>query len=398
VAYLASVPESSKGTTVIRSAWKRSVIGGLIIAIALAGCTAQEPEEEVEEAAPVVEVPEAEEVVPDAPRHPLTGIEVQEGSVVGPVIMAKIDHENRPYLNLHRADIVWQQMIPETGTRFLAVWHSDMPEKVSYVRSLRPHDYSMASPFGGILASTGLAQVVVDFKEALDRAGVKNFVWDYRGFDGSADFWSTSAKPYSRASSVEFSARDAATRFSELAPPQQYFNYVSQVEETTATLKGDSLSELTVFFGATKTNNYTASKWVWNQSDGVFNKVFLNGDPVLSDSVQWTSGQTCGECVPLSATNIVVISVEHDAIVGQPTARFTTGATGPAWIATGGKILKVNWESGAVGVPLQFTDRDGEPVTLAPGKTWILVYPGDASTATGLTSKGWDGAGSIDIK
>ena len=372
-----------------RSAWKRGVVGGLIAALALAGCTAQELEPEVDEATPVVEEPE--EVIPEVPRHPLTGFEVAEGSVTGPAVMAKIDHENRPYVNLHRADIVWQQLIPQNGTRFLAIWHSDVPESVSYVRSFRPHDYTMAAPFGGILASTGLFSGVVPFLQALDEAGVKNVVWDYRGPD-DRDLWRNTGKPYAAASSIEFAATAAQEQFASLAPPAQYFQYVSDLAETSAVMNGQSATSITVHFGESKTNNYTTSKWEWDVVEGVYKKVFINGEPVLSDNVDWVSGQQCGECVQLHAHNLVVLRVPHDDSVGQPTARFVAGDDGRAYVSTGGKTLEATWQSGAVGEPIRIFDEAGDEVKLLPGKTWVLVFPSSRSTAQ---TAGWNGPGSF---
>ena len=373
----------------IRSAWKRGVVGGVIVALALAGCTAQEPEPEVEEAAPVVEVPE--EAIPEVPRHPLTGFEVAEGSVTGPAVMAKIDHENRPYVNLHRADIVWQQLIPQNGTRFLAIWHSDMPETVSYVRSFRPHDYTMAAPYGGILASTGLFSGVLPFLDALDQAGVRNVVWDYRGPD-DRDLWRNTGKPYLAASSIEFASAAAQEQFSTLAPPRQYFQYVSDLADTSAMVSGESATSITVHFGESKTNNYTTSKWEWDPVDSAYKKVFINGEPVYSDNVDWVSGQQCGDCVQLFAHNLVVLRVPHDDSVGQPTARFVAGDDGRAFVSSGGKTLKATWRSGLVGEPIQLLDEEGNPVKLVPGKTWVLVFPSSRSTAQ---TAGWNGPGSF---
>ena len=372
----------------IRSALKRGVIGGLIAALTLAGCTAQPSEPEIEESEPSIEIPE---VLPEIPRHPLTGFPVEEGSVSGPAVMAKIDHENRPYVNLHRADIVWQQLIPQNGTRFLAIWHSDVPETVSYVRSFRPHDYTMAAPYGGILASTGLFSGVVPFLEALDLAGVKNVVWDYRGPD-DRDLWRNTGKPYAAASSIEFAAAAAQDQFSTLAPPVQYFHYVSDLADTSAMMAGQSATSITVHFGETKTNNYTTSKWEWDAAEAVYKKVFINGEPVLSDSVDWTSGQSCGECVQLTADNLVVLRVPHDDAAGQPTARFVAGDDGRAYISTGGKTLQATWQSGAIGEPIRLFDEAGDVVTLLPGKTWVLVFPSSRSTAK---TAGWDGQGSF---
>ncbi len=67
---------------------------GVIAALTLTGCARADEEIQVDESEPVAE--ETQEEVVDVPRHPLTGVEVAEGSVTGPAIMAKIDHENRP--------------------------------------------------------------------------------------------------------------------------------------------------------------------------------------------------------------------------------------------------------------------------------------------------------------
>jgi len=377
---------------VMQSTWKKTVVVSLFSALILAGCVAQEEVGEIDDSAPVVEAPEP--VAVEVPRHPLTGEEIVAGSVTGPAIMAKIDHENRPHLALHRADQVWQQVIPQTGTRYLAVWHSDVPDAVGYVRSFRPHDYTMASPYGGVLSSTGLFQGVVPYLDALSAAGVKNVVWDYRGPE-DRDLWRNTGKPYAAASSVEFAAKAAQEQFSTLAPPQQYFNYVSEVAETTAMVNGDTATSVTIYFSESTTNNYMTSKWEWDPIEGVYRKVFVNGEPVYSDNLEWDSSQNCQECVQLTATNLIVLRVPHDDAVGQPTARFVNGEDGPAWVSTGGKTVKVEWRSGPVGKPIRLKGSDGD-VTLAPGKTWIMVYPGPRSTAD--TTAGWGGQGSFEAK
>lgn len=374
-----------------QSLWSKAVVGGLIAALALTGCVAQEDAEEVEEAAPVEEVVE-QEAEADVLRHPLTGEEVT-ATATGPVVMAKIDHENRPYVNLHRADIVWQQLIPQNGTRFLAVWHSDVPEEVSFVRSFRPHDYHMASAHGGMLASTGLFSGVIPYLDALSGAGVKNIVWDYRGPE-DRDLWTNTGKPYAAANSVSFAAAAAQSQFSTLAPPPQYFEYVSDPAEASAAANGQDISTVTAYFSESKTNDYMTSRWVWDAAEGVFKKTFVNGDPVLSNSSAWDAGAEC-ECVQVSATNLVILSVEHDDVVGQPTARLQDGGRGPAWVATGGKIIEADWNSGPVGTPITLVIPGGEPVKLAPGKTWILVFPGDGSTAR---TAGWGGPGGIEYQ
>jgi len=356
----------------------------LAFALVLTGCARPDEPIEAGETAPVVE---EETVIVEEPfRHPLTGVVVDEASVTGPVIMAKIDHQNRPYVNLHRADIVFQQLIPQNGTRFIAMWHSDMPDTVGYVRSFRPHDLYMASPTQGVLASSGMFALVVPFWEQLSDAGVTQYVWDYRTAD-DRDLWATVDKNYSMASSVTFEAKAAQERNSALAPPMQMFDYANSIEESFAVQNGEAVSGFTTYFSEATTNDYMTAVFEWNALTNTFDKVFVNGDPVMS--VDEPLGDAASG-TQLAFTNLVAISVEHDDFVGQPTARLLNGK-GSAWVATGGKVAKVDWEGGAVGEQFRLVDGSGT-VTLAPGKTWVGFFPGEASTAR---TANWGGAGDV---
>ena len=368
----------------IRIRTRRFTALALMAGLTLAGCARPDEPIEAEESAPVVE--EEAQVVEEPFRHPLTGAIVDEASVSGPVIMAKIDHQNRPYVNLHRADMVFQQLIPQNGTRFIAMWHSDMPDTVGYVRSFRPHDLYMASPTQGVLASSGMFALVVPFWEQLSDAGVTQYVWDYRTAE-DRDLWATVDKNYSMASSVTFEAKAAQERNSALAPPMQMFDYANAIEESFAVQNGEAVSGFTTYFSESTTNDYMTAVFEWNASNNTFDKVFVNGDPVMS--VDEPLGDPASG-TQLAFTNLVALSVDHDDFVGQPTARLLNGA-GSAWVATGGKVVKVDWEGGAVGEQFRLVDGSGT-VTLAPGKTWVGFFPGEASTAR---TANWGGAGDV---
>ena len=358
------------------------------ISVLVTGCARPDEPIPVDETAPVAEEETVEEI-PEPFRHPLTGVEVDESSVTGPAIMAKIDHQNRPYVNLHRADIVVQQLIPQNGTRYLAMWHSDVPDAVGYVRSFRPHDLYMASPLQGVLASSGMFALVVPFWEQLTDAGVRQYVWDYRGAD-DRDYWATVDKAYSMASSVTFAAKDVQDANSEIAPPQRLFDYSNSVEDSSAVVGGDSISEFVAYFSESKTNDYMTAVWEWDADSGLFKKVFINREPVMSvdEPLAPAEGGT-----QLAVTNLVAISVEHDDFVGQPTARLLNGG-GPAWVATGGKVIEGDWKSGALGEPIYLYDHD-DPIRLAPGKTWVMFFPSTASTAQ---TANWGGPGHVEYQ
>ena len=362
----------------------RLVALAALVGITLSGCARPDEPIEAEETAPVSE--EQVDVVEEPFRQPLTGVAVDESTVTGPVIMAKIDHQNRPYVNLHRADMVFQQLIPQNGTRYIGMWHSDVPDVVGYVRSFRPHDLYMASPAQGVLASSGMFALVVPFWEQLTDAGVTQFVWDYRNSE-DRELWATVDKNYAMANSVTFAAKAAQEANADIAPPVQYFAYANSIEESYPVQNGEAISEFITYFSESTTNDYMTAAWEWDAPSSTFKKVFVNGEPVMSvdEPLDDAAGGT-----QLSVTNLVAISVEHDDFVGQPTARLLNGG-GPAWVATGGRVIEGDWESGGLGEKIRIYDHEND-ITLAPGKTWVMFFPSTASTAR---TANWGGPGSV---
>src|SRR5690625_7323483 len=68
----------------------------------------------------------------------------------------------RPQTGLHSADIVYEEMIEGGQTRFLALFHSQVPEEIGPIRSLRPMDVPLATPYGGQLIFSGVQLAFLD--------------------------------------------------------------------------------------------------------------------------------------------------------------------------------------------------------------------------------------------
>ena len=96
---------------------------------------------------PVVEEPSIEE--PELLRMPLTGVPTDE--LPGrPALLVKVSNsaEARPQTGLEHADVVFEELTEGGITRFIAVFHSDLPEVIGPVRSARPVDTQVLSGFG----------------------------------------------------------------------------------------------------------------------------------------------------------------------------------------------------------------------------------------------------------
>ena len=123
--------------------------------LVLSGCAAEAILEPLDE--PVIV---AEEVIIDVPRHPLTGVELGSSVVSGPSIAVKIDNTSsgRPQVGIASADIVYEELVEGGVTRYLAVFHTTIPDEVGPVRSGRPQDAGLVPSYDGIFVFSGVGK------------------------------------------------------------------------------------------------------------------------------------------------------------------------------------------------------------------------------------------------
>ncbi|MFM6963605.1 MAG: DUF3048 domain-containing protein, partial [Micrococcales bacterium] len=93
---------------------------------------------------------------------PLTGVRYEVGSAEASglsraSVAFKIDNSDaaRPQLGLNSTDVVFDEMVEGGLTRFVAIFHSNQPTAIGPVRSIRPMDPDILSPFGGIVCYSG---------------------------------------------------------------------------------------------------------------------------------------------------------------------------------------------------------------------------------------------------
>ncbi len=331
-------------------------------ALTLSACAQVETVEEVVEVAEVVEVEE----VPIIPRHPLTGMELGSAMVTGPSMGIKIDNTSasRPQVGIAAADLVFEELVEGGVTRYLAFYHTAVPDEVGPVRSGRPQDAEIVASLGGVFVFSGVGNSNV--REIIRSSGLTLVEHDTsdRAGDGKFFFRST-RKPAPLNLHIEAAA--LLENYTTLAPPVQQYQYVSDVAESSAVVSGVPISQLSALF-----SSGVESVWEWDQASGTYLKFLLNGSP---------DNDANGE--QISATNVLILSPNYIDIEGLPSAQLA-GKSDQAYIATGGHILAGRFSSTSVKSPLVFTDLEDNPVFLAPGKTFVLLAPGDSSTAGGV--------------
>jgi hypothetical protein len=326
-----------------------------VAALALSGCAGDDAATE-DEVVTTEGGESAEAIVDDATVAALTGEAIEAGSLSRPALAGKIDNHPsaRPQVGLDEADIVFEELVEGGLTRYIAIWHSSLPAEIGPVRSVRPMDPEIVSPFGGIFAYSGGQ---VRFIQMMQEAPVYNAIHGQP--DTEETFYRTSAKvaPHN----VLVKAPELVDQHLNLPAPERQFAYAPSVEESSAVVAGSPVTSMNPRF-----SGFSSPSWEWDGTQGTFLRFQTNG---AADSA--SSGNQ------IFATNVVVLQVGIDVVEDIPTTRLVN--QGKGWVATGGSILEINWFKATPESPIILTTDDGEEVRLGVGNTWIELIPNDSS-------------------
>ena len=345
---------------------KSSSALALIVGLSLtvAACAQPQPVEEVVGQAQEAEVEEA----PIIPRHPLTGSELNGATVTGPSIAIKIDNtsDGRPQVGITEADMVFEELVEGGVTRYLAVYHSDIPDEVGPVRSGRPQDSDLVASLGGIFVFSGVGNDNV--REIIRRSGLQLVEDDRKNGTPYVDFLFRSKRkpgPFN----LHIEAAKLAEFHAELASPVEQFSYVTDPSQASAFVDGEDASSLRVTF-----SKRVQSIWEWDEPTQTYLKFLSNGSPDVD-----------AEGIQISATNLLIFTPNYYDVEGLPTAQIS-GTKEGLFVATGGKIVLGIFDATVFGEPILLTYGDNQPVLLSPGKSFILLPPGAGSQATGVNA------------
>lgn len=283
---------------------------------------------------------------------PLTGEQIAVGALTAPSLAAKVDNHPaaRPQIGLERTDIVFEELVEGGLTRYVAVWHSDVPDVIGPVRSIRPMDPDIISPLGGIIAYSGGQSRFVEMMRA---APVVNAI---HGMPDTADTFFRGDNAFAP-HNVLVRAPQVIAQHGELAPPAQQFAFSDSIASATATKDGVPTSRIDLVFGG-----WSTPSWRWSP-----------------ETERWLRFQTGGaqdtdaQGDQLSAVNIVVLRVPVQVIQSIPTTQLI--GSGEAWVSTGGATVRATWSKRSMTAPIRILDAQGVAVRLAPGNTWVELVP-----------------------
>ena len=284
---------------------------------------------------------------------PLTGIKFEQGTnanLAGPSVACKIDNLDvaRPQLNLNRTDIVFDEMVEGGLTRFVAVWHSDKPDAVGPVRSIRPMDPDIISPLGGIVCYSGGQ---LKFVTMMRNTNVYNATETSEQTHGTF----TRAKDREAPKNVIVDAAKLAAAHTDLTPPAAQFEFTAITDQASAVAAGKPIANFSIYYPS------ALSHWIYNGTN------FARWQDGIAHKDSESGLQT-------TATNVVVLNVQIDRQFGK-VPKTTLVGSGTGWVFSKSMQLAVKWSKASQTAPILLTDEAGAPIKLVRGNTWVELLP-----------------------
>lgn len=311
----------------------------------------EEKEETPDEKTPTEEV-EEDEVIEEEPNTTLsttTGLKLSEGFESNPFsVMVENSPAARPHTGLVDADVVYEFEVEGRITRFLALFHDNIPKKVGPVRSSRHYFIPVAESY----------QV------------------PYIHFGGSPyaykDLKNVSIPSYDGITEGQYFRRDTRRK----APHNAYL-HTDKLKDYNGEVKSNfTFNKEEKEIGQIKTVSYRYSnineiEYAFNENTKLYTR-FLEGAKHIDRETNKS----------IKARNVIFLTAKHQPIKGDTSGRIdvSTKGSGELTLFTNGKKIEGKWryDKGT----FHYYDSNSNVLKLNPGSTWIQVIRDRTSIIT----------------
>lgn len=343
------------------------LVVALVVVVALvgtaAGCSRGKKEPRRSAGTTASSTTTTEDTGPMVP-SPLTALPMPESKAGRALLIVKIDNspQARPQSGLAEADIVFEQMVEGGQTRFAALYHSTDAE-VGPVRSARSTDMNLATSFNRPLFAYSGANAV--FKVLLRRA-----VFVDVGLEAVPDAYTR--RPDRPPTSDLFTSTAALygrSPFPGTAPAAPWPFRGADA----AAVGGAPAAQASINFPGPAG---TKVRWTWDADARVWLREQDGSPHVDAAGVQ------------VRAVNLVVHETAYkDSMIrdrsSAPVPEAQLVGEGAALVLLDGKVIRGRWNKQSLTKPTVYTDEQGRPVALSPGRTWVELAPPGGASITG---------------
>jgi DUF3048 family protein len=310
---------------------------------------------------PLTGTPAPGGVVPHRPALAMKVDNYQFGPVTNPPQYA------RPQSGLQDADVIFEEQVEGSITRYAAVFQCRQSPLVGDIRSARLIDISLLSQLDApLLVHVGGIQPVIN---AIDRSTLVNV--DLGNYPAAQINPPNRVPPYDDFTTT---ARIWSMFPTRKTPPRPIFTY------SAAPHGGRPVSQVHLDWSITS-NIY----WRWNKPTGTWLRFYDNSDgsgpPLIQPDLLQNGMQNRAQNVVVQVVHIYFLPWLENFEGGREAVARITDNSGKAYVFRNGKMIAGYWSHGPLTSPTVFTNAQHQVIPLAPGRTWVEIYPDIAPIA-----------------
>lgn len=293
-------------------------------------------------------------------RAPLTGRLVTERVASQHPIALMIDDAPaaRPQSGFNAAAVVWQAPAEGGVPRYMMIFQDQMPTDVGPVRSARSYFIAWAAEWRAVYGHVGGSPQA---QATLRAQGNGQLVYNADQFRWGGTYYRRIARRpaphnvYSDGKSLRIMATKVGARNELLKPFWRFGKDAPLAERPSGGIIRVVYPQSSIEYRYDKATN-----------------TYLRGVSGQSKQIDAADGRR------VAPKNVVVMMVSFGPLNdGSNKNRLEAKniGSGKAWIATNGRTITGSWKKSSIRGPTRFYDKDGTPVTLTAGQTFIQVMP-----------------------
>ncbi|MES9682897.1 lipoprotein YerB [Bacillus sp. AFS001701] len=285
---------------------------------------------------------------------PLSGLPISQASEQRPVaVMVNNYYLARPQSGLSNADVVYEILAEGDITRFLAIFQSNIPEKIGPVRSARDYYINLANGYHALFICHGNSPKAKQMMDSGMIDALNGLIYDGTLFKRDK----TRKAPHN-----SYILKEGI----EKGVVQRHYSYSEKVTPLDFTQKDlvfdnswKNAGEVFIKYSHDARNNVTykysnSTKQFQRVQNGIVAKDALNGKE-------------------LQIKNILVVEATHKIIDSYGRRSIDIEHGGKGYYIVDGKYMNIQWRN-VDGRIIPFT-LDGTEIKLSPGQTWINFVP-----------------------
>lgn len=274
-----------------------------------------------------------------------------------PALAVKVENlpSSRPQTGLSWADIVYEEPVEASITRFIAVYQCQDASRIEPVRSARFTDIDVLKQFGKPLF--GYAGAVGQVISAVRAAGIIDVNYETARAVKAYHRDPNRLPPHNLYTSTRELYAAARGVYQPVAP-KPLFTYSARPP---AGARKVSVAHIPFSTSSDVFWKWSSSKKAWLRYHGTVAHTLSNGTQVSAKNV----------VVQVVATELTDVT----DVNGVRSPRAITVGQGKAYVFRNGRVIVGSWVRDSARDMTKFMDRQGKEIPLAPGNTWVELFP-----------------------